>query len=167
MPELVSLSRGVHSGLLVEPRRWARCVWISQAALYRLRSAQEQLPVNVRFVLLRGYEPGSCLRRALRRASRKLGSLIFQCAFPGRADEACEIFHPNGHDIDGNHIDVGLALNGRRLCTLPYDVFTPTRIIARHSQSATVEVAWKALAAAGFRVHRNRTEALQIHCDLC
>ena len=167
MQKLIALLRGFHSGLSVEPRRWTSRVLISQEALYRLRFAQEQLPVNVRFVLLRGYEPGSGLRRALRNASRKLGSLIFQCAFPGRAEEACEIFHPNGHDIDGNHIDVGLALNGRRLCTLPYDVFTPARIIARHSQNATVEVAWQALTSAGFRVHRNRTEALQIHCDLC
>jgi hypothetical protein len=165
-PELIELSCGVHNGLSVQPRRLAQCVWISQKAFSKLLSAQENLPSNVRFILLRGYEPGSPLRQALRQVFRKLGALVFQFVFPNRADEAREIFHPNGHDIDGNHIDVGLLLNGSRVYTLPFDVFTPAIIISRNSQNSIVEAAWLALTSAGFRVHTNRTESLQIHCDL-
>jgi hypothetical protein len=162
----IPLKRGIHGGLQVAPRRLRRRVWISPEALSRLQDAQQSLPSNIQLILLRGYEPGSIPRRLIRRLNRNIGSILFQVIFPSRASEASEIFHPNGHDIDGNHIDVALAVNGKRLQTLPFDVFTPARLIERNSQDTAVEVAWKVLSSVGFEVHRNKTEALQIHCDL-
>lgn len=164
--DLLSLPRGIHDGLTVQPRRRARCVWISQKAFSKLKLAQKELPSDIRFILLRGYEPGSLPTRILRHISRKFGYLIFSFVYPGRAGEAKEIFHPNGHDIDGNHIDVGLLYNGQRLCTLPFDVFTPEKLLSKNSQNSIVEVAWGALTSVGFSIHTNKTESLQIHCDL-
>ena len=166
MQKLIPLRRGIHDNLLVSPRGLSRRVWISEQAFQMLKQAQQGLPEGVTFVVLRAYEPGSWGRRSLRTAIRKAGSLIFKPTFPSRAEGASDIFCPNGHDIDGNHVDVALSLYGTRLRFLPLNVFTPAALIARGTSDPAIEAAWNALRSSGFQIHRNPTEALQIHCDL-
>lgn len=77
------------------------------------------------------------------------------------------IFGANGHDIDGRHVDVSLVLHGKRLRLLPLGVFTPPRWQDRrvaHHAEAVAQVK-RSLQHCGFELHRNPTEALQIHCD--
>ena len=164
---LITLRKGAHGNLEVHPRWTQGRVWISEEALLRLHRAQGLLPPGLQLIIVRGFEPGSWGRRIVRHVLRKLGSMLFKIIFPSRSNEATDIFHANGHDVDGNHVDVGIRKNGRRMKFLPFGVFSRTRFVAIRSCDDSVETVWRVLASVGFKIHRNPTEALQIHCDLC
>lgn len=165
---LVSLCSGRHGSLLVRPRWPAKQVLIDPLALERLRAVQAALPAEIELILTRAFEPAASRLGGWRSLSRRLGILVFRLAYPGRRDEIGDIFGPNGHDLDGSHVDVSLAVRGRRLRLLPLSVFTPPawqrRNVGRHQ--AAFEAVRAALVTQGFVLHRNATESHQIHCDL-
>lgn len=164
---LIPLRRGPYGDLFVSPRGLARRVWISSTAILKLQQAQKLLPTEMCFVLLRAYEPGTWGRKRFRSLLRRLGGSVFALLFPTRAGQTNDIFCANGHDLDGNHLDVAVMYRGRQLRFLPFGVFTPANLVARRAGDPLVESAWRALCAVGFTIHRNPTEALQIHCDVC
>lgn len=166
MSDLVSLRRGQWGNLLVRPSGLSRRVLISREALFRLETAQSRLPQNLQLMLRRGYEPGSLARQLVRRGARFIGAAVFCLLFPCRTAEASEIFGGNGHNLDGNHIDVALVRSGRRIRTLPLGVFSSPQCVRSNSSIIEIQLVWRELQAAGLRVHCNPTEALQIHCDL-
>lgn len=152
----------------VAPRWPYRSVLLSDAALVRLEQAQERLaPLRIRLVLTRGYEPRGPLNW-LHGGARRLGAGCFRILYPRRAGERFAIFSPNGHDHGGDAIDVSVIQDGKRLTFLPWGVFTPDEILRarRRRHEATIAAVWAALEEAGFSIHPNPTEALQIHCDL-
>ncbi len=143
-------------------------VLLSDLALIRLEEAQARLtPLRLKLVLTRGYEERSPLNR-LHGVARLVGSGLFRLLYPRRADERFEIFSPNGHDHGGNAIDVSIVQDGRILSFLPWGVFTPSLTLdkKRREHEPVLAAVWAALTEAGFRIHPNPTEALQIHCDL-
>ena len=103
----------------------------------------------------------------LRRQFRLLGIRAFRLFYPRRQHEIADIFGSNGHDVDGTHIDVSFRLNGRRIRMLPLGVFTPPVWLYRRRQRWAVPLhqVCSALKENGFRIHRNDTESMQIHCD--
>lgn len=164
---MLSLSNGIHNGLEVVPRWPSRRVHIDEAAWERLRTIQLTLPAAVRLIVTRGYEPGASRLGVARRLFRTIGIRLFGALFGTRRDEITDIFGANGHDEDGTHIDLSIRLNERRLRFLPFGVFTPislqNRLTAKHETA--LEQVGIALKECGFRIHRNQTESLQIHCD--
>lgn len=127
-------------------------------------AAAQALPPTVRLVLTRGHEPRSATRTAL----RILGALIFAAVYPWRLREVPAIFGHNGHQDDGTHLDISVQVGDEALVLLPLGVFTPMWLMrsvdGRHG--ATLAEVRRALEAEGFKLHTNRTEARQIHCDL-
>lgn len=165
---MLKLGRGCHGGLEVLPRWPANHVELSGRAWLSLQKAAADLPDSISLILTRGYEaPRAGLGQA-RRAFRWLGIALFRTVYPGRCTEVADIFGANGHDVDGNHVDVSIRWQGQRLRLLPLGVFTPTRWQARRLSKAqtVVRQVQDALRRQGFCLHRNDTEALQIHCDL-
>lgn len=165
---LLVLTAGLHAGLLIRPRWPARRVVVDARVVDRLRAAQAALPDTIELVLTRAYEPASSTLGCARNGFRALGIALFRVLYPARRDEVADIFGGNGHDVDGTHVDVSFRVAGRRMRLLPLGVFTPPgwqRRRARRCQP-DLERVKAALAAHGFRIHRNATESLQIHCDL-
>ncbi len=153
----------------VQPRWPYLSVLISERALAQLKHAQSEIRKDldgINLILTRGYE--SYFTTKLRRIPRKLGSIIFAIIYPSRKSECIEIFSPNGHDESGDHIDVSVELDGCKLKFLPWGVFTSAEKLNEiHKQnSKLLTVVWTALQNSGFKIHPNRTESLQIHCDL-
>jgi len=166
--ELVSLDSTYNGVIKVRPRWPYSRVLVSPEALARLEKAQTFLTPNTQIILTRGFEPGGRLLRGLHRLGRKIGGLIFVALYPRRAHERAEIFSANGHDQDGNHIDVSILREGFEMRLLPFGVMSsPSQVAAtRQSKSTIIEKAYNALQSAGFQIHSNPTESLQIHCDL-
>jgi hypothetical protein len=148
----------------IRPRWPDRHVLLDDAALERLCKAQAILPPSVKLIVTRAYQPEKIMQRFLRTAGR----VLFLLLYPARRGELSDIFGHNGHAADGTHVDVGIRHNGRQLSFLPLGVFTPEFLRKRREEQFSFAIAEtrKALAAAGFRIHRNPTEASQIHCDL-
>jgi hypothetical protein len=165
---LVSLTRDVRGELKICPRWPARRIRVDERALHRLRTIQAGLPQGVNLILTRGYEPKANGLGMARRRFRAIGTSVFRLMYPSRSAEIADIFGSNGHDVDGTHVDVSFALHGRRIRMLPLGVFTPPswqrRYVKRYASVLTGIRA--ALQQQGFRIHRNATESLQIHCDL-
>lgn len=143
-------------------------VRVSPEALRALSSAQERLPPSVSLVVTRGLEQTSAGFRTFHRIRRAIGAFLFGLLFPGRKRELGEIFGANGHDISGDHIDVTIEVDGRAVNFLPFGVFTPLRVqrYRKHKYEAILGLVYEELERAGFLLHVNETEALQIHCDL-
>ncbi len=119
-------------------------------------------------ILTRGYESRGTFIRVMHQLARIIGSTLFCLVYPHRAREAHSIFSPNGHDQSGDCVDVGVLYNDDVLRLLPLGVFTPLwliKSIARTHQRELSMVA-DALQKAGFTIHGNATEALQIHCEM-
>jgi len=162
------LTRSTAGGFYIAPRWPYRSVMLSDGALTRLEDAQRRVaPLGIRLVLTRGYEQRGALNW-LHGAARGGGAWCFRLVYPGRAGESGEIFTPNGHDHGGDAIDISIIHAGKRLSLLPWGVFTPYTVLsARRRRYETVLTAvWAALTEAGFAVHANPTEALQIHCEV-
>lgn len=165
---MMCLTRGVYQGLMVLPRWPSSKILIDPVALERLQDVQAELAGDVSLILTRAFEPRASGLGWLRKFSRQLGIALFQLLYPKRRDELDDIFGSNGHDVDGTHVDVSLAVQGRRLRFLPLSVFTPIAWQQRRMRQylPILAVAAKALQRHGFQIHRNATESLQIHCDL-
>jgi hypothetical protein len=165
---MICLTRGAYGALLVCPRWPSSKVLVSPVALQKLQIVQANLPGEISLILTRGYEPRASKLGWLRRLSRIAGIVLFKFVYANRGDEVEDIFGSNGHDIDGTHLDVSLAVNGNRVRLLPLSVFTPIswqkRRAEKHLQS--IEIMKNALVHNGFSIHRNKTESHQIHCDL-
>jgi hypothetical protein len=165
---LFTLTRGAHAGLQVRPRWPARHVQVDPLVLRKLEQIERQLPAEISLILTRGYEQRSSTLGFARNAFRALGIGMFGLCFPARRNEIADIFGSNGHDVDGTHVDVSFVLNGRRARMLPLGVFTPPALQRRRVRryASALALVNAALFREGFRVHRNATESLQIHCDL-
>lgn len=165
---MLSFKRGVHEGLKVVPRWPSRQICISKMAWERLLIVQHQLPAGVSLIVTRGYEPSASRIGTSRKLFRAMGIGLFRLTYRMRHDEVGEIFGANGHDVDGNHIDVSIKLNGRRLRFLPLGVFTPPLWQEKRTRPYEAELnkVKTVLVDQGFCIHKNQTESLQIHCDL-
>lgn len=164
---MMILTKGDNQGLRVAPRWPSSRVLLDREVFGQLLSAQSRLPDSIRLLVTRGYEHKSSHLGFFRTLSRWLGIRLFCLCYPDRTDELDDIFGSNGHDLDGSHVDVSIAFNGRRLRFLPLGVFTSparqARLKARHC--TVVEQVMDALRQCGFKIHRNHTESLQMHCD--
>ncbi|HUA81266.1 MAG TPA: hypothetical protein VL997_12890 [Dyella sp.] len=123
---------------------------------------------GVVLVLTRGLESRGKLIRIAHHLARIFGMALFGLVYPHRLREIRAIFSPNGHDRTGDCIDVGVAQHGRVLNLLPFGVFTPLWLIKKNRRVYQRELlqTWSALESAGFVIHANITEAMQIHCEL-
>jgi hypothetical protein len=168
MESMICLKRGAYEGLQICPRWPSSRVLVAPVALEKLLSVQAGLPGEIGLILTRGYESRASKLGWLRKLSRVAGIVLFKFAYANRGDEVEDIFGSNGHDIDGTHLDVSLAVNGSRVRLLPLSVFTPIswqkRRAEKHSQF--IKIVKTALVHHGFSIHRNETESHQIHCDL-
>lgn len=165
---MMCLTRGVYQGVMVQPRWPSSKILIDPVAFERLQGVQAELAGDVSLILTRAFEPRASGLGWLRNCSRQLGIALFKLLYPKRRDELADIFGSNGHDVDGTHVDVSLAVQGRRLRFLPLSVFTPIAWQQRRMQQYLpfLVAATTALQRHGFQIHRNATESLQIHCDL-
>ncbi|WP_205882030.1 hypothetical protein [Leeia aquatica] len=165
---LMTLPRGVQGRLEVQPRWPARQVALAPEAWLRLQQAAACLPDSIGLILTRGYEAPSARLGLARRIFRYAGMGVFRTVYPARRAEVADIFGANGHDVDGHHVDVSIRWQGRRLRLLPLGVFTSSSWQARRVSrfQPVVQQVQQALQQQGFLLHRNATEALQIHCDL-
>lgn len=165
---MICLTRGSYGGLQICPRWPSSKVLVAPVALERLQIVQADLPGEISLILTRGYEPRASSLGWLRKLSRITGIILFKFAYANRGDEVEDIFGSNGHDVDGTHLDVSLAVNGNRVRLLPLSVFTPTPWQNRRAEkySRSIEIVKNALVNNGFSIHRNETESHQIHCDL-
>ncbi|WP_256081017.1 hypothetical protein [Massilia sp. YIM B04103] len=165
---LLSLPRGIHAGIHIQPRWPARQVQVDARVIARLSTIQAQLPSAATLILTRGYEPPMSRLGAARTGFRALGIFLFRLFYPGRHAEIADIFGSNGHDTDGSHIDISVMQDGHRIRLLPLGVFTPRswqlRRVRLHAH--LLSIVREALAQQGFLIHHNATESLQIHCDL-
>lgn len=162
------LTRSAAGAFCVAPRWPYRSVLLSELALTRLEEAQRLLvPLRIQLVLTRGYEKRGPVNR-LHWVTRQVGACCFRLLYPQRAEERFAIFSPNGHDHGGNAIDVSVIHEGRRLVLLPWGVFTPSATLREKKRryETVLTAVWAALQQAGFSIHPNPTEALQIHCEL-
>lgn len=156
----------------VRPRWPNESVWISEAAYEALNTAQRiisQQRDNMILILTRGHEMDSKTMKAIRFAGRKIVSFIFKVLNRNRPGEADIIFSANGHDDGtGNHIDVAIEVHGKRLILLPNGPFASVDQIEniKRQYMDMLVVVYEALNTAGFSIHGNSVEALQIHCDL-
>lgn len=153
---------------MIRPRWPSAQVHVDRRAFARLQAVQATLPPDIQLILTRGYEPPRTSLDRLRRLSRLVGVGLFRLLYPARRFEIADIFGSNGHDADGTHIDVSIAIRGRRVRLLRLGVFTPRRWQQRavEMHRRHVGLVKDALRTGGFALHRNETESLQIHCDL-
>ena len=165
---MICLTRGSYEGLQICPRWPSSKVLASPLALEKLQIVQADLPSEISLILTRGYEPRASQLGWLRKLSRAAGIVLFRSVYANRGNEVEDIFGSNGHDVDGTHLDISLAVNGKRVHLLPLSVFTPTswqkRRVEKYSHS--IRIVKNALVHNGFSIHRNETESHQIHCDL-
>jgi hypothetical protein len=166
---LIELSAEDCTGILVKPRWPYHRVFVSSAAYERLKEAQSGLDLfGISLVLTRGLENEGAVFRLLHKVGRWVGACIFCFLFPSRCSEARDIFGSNGHDASPNCIDVGIVVAGQPITLLPRGLFT-SKTRMEHAYLAhrdVVEKVFAALRTCGFCIHTNRTEALQIHCEL-
>ncbi len=157
-----------NGSIKVRPRWPYTCVAVAPEALRRLEEAQSRLGAEAVLVLTRGYEPGGVMLRCLHSVCRVVASRLFRLLYPSRANQASEIFSPNGHDTDGTHVDVAVEIEGKVRKLLPLGVFSTSHQIATivKREEALLRRIYGELNSVGFRVHVNPTEALQIHCDM-
>jgi hypothetical protein len=157
----------------VRPRWPEKAVRISESAFEALNTAQHIIHnqrADIQLILTRGDELNVWVMRAARRIGRKVSALLFRVFYRERSQEANEIFSSNGHDDGtGNHIDLSIEVNGKHLKLLFYGAFTSVERIeeTRKRYKGELTIVYDALKAAGFVIHNNAVEALQIHCDLC
>lgn len=165
---LMTLSSGLHDGLLVLPRWPATQVRICPQAFAQFQSAQAMLPSEIRLIITRAFEPPGTGLTRLRSFSRWMGIQLFSSIYAKRKSEVGDIFGANGHDLDGTHVDVSILIDDKRVRLLPLSVFTPSwmQSLRIKKYQPSVDHVFRALNEAGFDLHRNRTESLQIHCDL-
>jgi hypothetical protein len=165
---MICLVRGGYGGLQICPRWPSSRVLVAPVALERLQIVQADLPGEISLILTRGYEPHASKLGWLRKLSRLAGIVLFKFVYADRGDEVEDIFGSNGHDVDGTHLDVSLAVNGNRVRLLPLSVFTPISWQKRRADKylQSIEIVKNALVHNGFSIHRNKTESHQIHCDL-
>ncbi len=165
---LLCLQPGYSQGLRISPRWPSTYVHIDREAFNRLLAVREELPEGVTLILTRGYEQAHSRLGLVRRVSRQMGIKLFQILYNQRRSEIAEIFGANGHDVNGTHIDVSIAVGQKRLRFLPLGVFTPESWqkakVRRHQPD--IEAVKAKLREHGFHIHHNHTESLQIHCDL-
>ena len=165
---ILTLPRGLHANVQIQPRWPAQQVQVDSGVLDKLQTIQARLPEHISLILTRGYEQRGSRLGFARKQFRALGIRAFRLVYSGRHNEIAAIFGSNGHDIDGTHIDISLRLSGRRVRLLPLGVFTPLfwqkHRVARFSDP--LNQVKDALIHEGFRIHSNSTESLQIHCDL-
>lgn len=162
------LNRGMHGDIAIMPRWPATQVKICPQAFRQLQLAQSKLPSELNLIITRAFEPPGTGLTALRSFSRWMGIQLFSSIYANRKSEVNDIFGANGHDLDGTHVDISIRLDGRRIRLLPLSVFTPDWLQnARiNKYQETIEHVFRVLDQVGFDLHRNRTESLQIHCDL-
>lgn len=157
------------TSFLVRPRWPYDKVFISDEAFRRLLVAQNTLSDHgLALALTRGYESRGKLIRVAHRLGRAVGTVLFCLVYPHRYRERRAIFSPNGHDRSGDCIDLSVIHRGKALALLPLGVFTPCWLIrrARRVHQPELTLVWSALASAGFNVHDNPAEAMQIHCEV-
>lgn len=164
---MFELLKGESQGIRVGPRWPSSKVLIEQNTFIKMNEAQSMLPPSIRLIIVRGYESKSSNLGFFRILSRWLGIRVFCTLYPERKSEVSDIFGSNGHDVDGTHVDVSIALNEKRLRFLPFGVFTSlTRqktVAAEHL--VVINMVKDALRQCGFEIHKNQTESMQIHCD--
>ncbi|MDR2327696.1 MAG: hypothetical protein LBE51_20120 [Acidovorax sp.] len=165
---MIKLSPGLSQNIIIRPRWPSSAVFVDPDVFIRLQQIQAKLPAEVQLILTRGYEQPHSSLGMLRRIFRQLGIRIFTALYPARKSEVYDIFGPNGHDVDGTHIDVSMAIKGRRIRFLRLGVFTPLswQKQAIKNNFPYMEMVKNALRAADFEIHKNETESNQIHCDL-
>ena len=165
---MLTLHRGVGRGIEISPRWPSSEVNIDERAFKQLLEVQARLPAQIQLILTRGYEAPHARLGHLRTLFRGLGVGLFRAVYFKRRAEIPEIFGANGHDVDGTHVDVSIRINGRRLRFLRLGVFTPRawqeNVVSQYQPF--VAIVKNTLRDCGFRIHRNATESLQIHCDL-
>jgi hypothetical protein len=162
------LRQGASAGFLIQPSWPSRRVLVSAEAYLRLCNAQQRIGRDTSLILKRGMESPDFPAVLFRKLLRFCGGGIFAVMYPCRARERLQIFTPNGHDRSGDHVDVGIWHAGAKLRLLPYGVFTPLWLVHRIEAKYRLVLSdvRSALEDAGLTIHSNRTEALQIHCDL-
>lgn len=162
------LTSGRHGDIAIRPRWPATQVRICPQAFRQLQLAQSKLPREIDLIITRAFEPLGTGLTALRSFSRWLGIQLFSSIYANRKSEVSDIFGANGHDLDGTHVDISIRLDGRRIRLLPMSVFTPDWLQNARVKKyqATIDQVFRVLNEVGFDLHRNRTESLQIHCDL-
>lgn len=166
---MLKLAQSSGGEIVIHPRWPSKYVFITENAYSQLRQAQMHLlPHNIKLALTRGYENEGPILKYLRRFMRWIGGVIFCVIYPERSHEWRAIFCPNGHDTFGDCIDVNVICDDRILNFLPYGVFTSKHVISaiRRNNASILNMVWRALEAAGFSIHSNETEAMQIHCEL-
>jgi hypothetical protein len=164
---MLTLPVGTKNGIDILPRWPARQVLIDERAWEKLEAVQASLPEHMRLILTRGFEPRASDLGKARRLFRLAGISLFALLYKHRKIEILDIFGSNGHDQDGNHIDVSLRIQGRRVRLLPLSVFTPSSWQKKRMKKyqLELELVQASLVAHGFQLHQNATERLQIHCD--
>jgi len=163
------LAKTRNGAFLIQPRWPEREVVISETAYERLKAAQIRLNVyGIRLAVTRGVERQGPWFRNDRRIARKIGGWLFRALYPSRSGEIGDIFSPNGHDRDGNAVDLRIVESDKVLSLLPYGVFTPKATIAclQNTHEHALNLVRQALESAGFSIQANVTEAMQIHCDV-
>ena len=165
---LLSLKSDYSGAIKVRPRWPYSRVLVSPEAFESLERAQSLLSPDLQLVLTRGLEPGGWLLKRFHWLGRKLGASVFLILYPTRSHERAEIFSANGHDKDGNHLDVSIIHAGVQKRFLPFGVLTSSSLVdaSKEAESVVLDTIYKALRSVGFSVHSNPTESLQIHCDL-
>jgi hypothetical protein len=166
---LVELNADSSESIRIQPRWPYRRVFVSSVAYQQLKEVQFCLyGSDISIILTRGLEREGLLLRLLHKMARRLGAVAFCAVFPSRRSEVHDIFGSNGHDVSANCVDVGIAVGGQQIDLLPHGVFTSTtrreHIYRVHREA--IDKVHAALRVGGFCVHLNRTEALQIHCEL-
>lgn len=156
----------------VQPRWPDRDVWISESAFDALNAAQRIISEqrdDIVLILTRGHGMDSRALKTIRIVGRKIASCIFKVLYNRRSAEADIIFSSNGHDDGtGDHIDIAIEVNDQCILLLPKGPFTSAYQIdeTNRQYSHILDAVHQALEEAGFSIHTNPTEALQIHCDL-
>lgn len=166
---MLKLAQTSDAEIVIHPRWPSKYVFITEDSYRQLKKAQLDLsPHNLRLVLTRGYEKENRALKLSRRFMRWAGGAIFCIVYPDRSSERDAIFCPNGHDISGDCIDVGVIRDDIILNLLPRGVFTDKKNLStiRSINEQTLNIVWRSLEAAGFSIHKNETESMQIHCEL-
>jgi hypothetical protein len=154
---------------IVKPRWPSNHVHISDETYARLKEAQTKLQSHdIKLVLTRGYEKERVVFMYLHKLGRKVGATIFCILYPKRIHEVKSIFSTNGHESSGNCIDVSIIHKRNLLRLLPRGVLTSKSAIKSIQQinDHVLRRTYDALKSAGFLIHPNPTEAMQIHCEL-
>lgn len=161
---MLHLSKGICNSIEIKPRWPDKEVVIEDISFQHICRAQASLPSFLKLVITRAYQP----EKATQKLFRAMGRKLFVLLYPQRHKELEDIFGHNGHAADGRHIDIRIKYKERYLAFLPLSVFTPLFIIRRNEQryKDSIQQVKHALVSAGFHIHPNPTEALQIHCDL-